>query len=223
MPAMAEEAGHAARRAARGELGVLRVGFTASSGFSPVVTAAIRAYRRAYPAVEVQMDEANTASLIADLENHRLDAAFLRPGESLARDIQFRLLSEEPLVAVLPSAHANARGGRLKLANLAVDEFITFPRQYGSAMYDTIIAACRAAGFEPRLGQIAPQIASIIHFVAAGLGVALVPACMRELKNTGVVFRELSDVAASVELSLAWRRGDRSLFVRNFVEGALRT
>lgn len=222
MPAMVEDACHAARRAERGELGILRIGFTASSGFNPVVATTVRLFRRGYPGVDVQLEESNTARLFEALSGNELDAAFMRPNEHLIKDLQVRLLSEEPLLAVLPSKHRLVRKQRLKLVDLADDELITYPRQYGSVMYDAVIDACRKSGFEPRLGQVAPQIASIIYFVAAELGIALVPASMREVQAKGVVFRELHDTVASVQLSLAWRRGDRSPFLRNFVDCALR-
>lgn len=222
MPAMVDEACHAARRAERGELGILRIGFTASSGFNPVVATTIRSFRRGYPEVDVQLEESNTTRLVEAIHGNELDAAFMRPNERLMQGLQVRLLSEESLLAVLPSKHPLARKQRLKLVDLSDDELITYPRQYGSVMYDTVIEACRGVGFEPRLGQIAPQMASIIHFVAAELGVALVPASMREIQARGVVFRELHDIAATVQLSLGWRRGDRSPFIRNFIDCALR-
>ena len=52
MPALAEHAKNAARRASRGEVGSLRVGFYRfTAAFNPVVPSAIRAFRRAYPGV----------------------------------------------------------------------------------------------------------------------------------------------------------------------------
>lgn len=221
LPGLLENAVHAARRAARGEVGALRVGFTASSGFNPTVAGAVRAFRRAYPDVDVQLMEANTGVLAAALRASELDVAFLRPVGLQAQDLQLRVISEEPLVAALPARHSLARRPALKLKDLTDDEWITFPRAYGSAMYDTIIQACRDAGFKPKLGQVAPQMASIIHFVAAELGVALVPASMRELQVKGVTFRELYDTGAAVVLELGWRRGDPSPFLKNFIDCTL--
>src|ERR1700739_3231297 len=60
MPALAERATKATQRAARGETGSLRVGYTASSAFNVVVPTAIRAFRRAYADVELLLEEANT-------------------------------------------------------------------------------------------------------------------------------------------------------------------
>ena len=70
----------AARRAARGETGSLRVGFTASATFNVVVPSTIRAFRRAYPGIDLTLEEANTAPLTTRLREGTLDPAFLRPG-----------------------------------------------------------------------------------------------------------------------------------------------
>jgi len=221
MPAQVERATQAALRAARGELGALRIGFTASSAFNPVVSGAIRRFRRAFANVELFLEESNTSRLVAAINGGELDAAFLRPGSVGTDDFQLRLLSEEPLLAVLPGKHALARRTKLKLSDLARETFVLFPREIGPTLFDTVVLACREAGFQLRLGQTAPQIASIVNLVAAELGVSLVPASMRQIQTKGVVFRELHDTSAVARLSLAWRRGDTSPFLKNFVECAL--
>jgi DNA-binding transcriptional LysR family regulator len=63
MPALAEQAKNAARRASRGEIGALRAGFTASAALNPVVPSAIRSFRLAYPDVTLSLEEANTVPL----------------------------------------------------------------------------------------------------------------------------------------------------------------
>ncbi len=223
MPALAEDAIRSAQRAARGELGSLRIGFTASSAFNPVVAAAIRSFRRAYPDVELGLEENNSTRLLAGLREGTLDAVFLRPeaGSGNGSDLRLRLLSEEPLLAVLPDKHPAARGVELRLKALRNEPFILFPREAGITLFDTVIATCRKSGFEPRLGQQAPQIASIMQLVAAELGVSLVPASMRQVQVKGIVFRELSDIKATARLSLAWRRTDTSAFLKNFITCAL--
>jgi hypothetical protein len=78
IPLQAERAIRAARRGARGEIGSLRVGFTSSAPFNPVVTSTIRSFRRAYPDVDLTLEEANTTRLVAGLRDGELDAVFLR-------------------------------------------------------------------------------------------------------------------------------------------------
>jgi DNA-binding transcriptional LysR family regulator len=212
----------AAQRAARGELGSLRIGFTASSAFNPVVTDSIQRFRRAYANVELTMEESNTTHLVEALHNNALDAAFIHPGSQDIEGLQLRLLSEEPFLAVLPANHAMAGKADLRLKDLAAEPFVLFPRTIGPALFDAVLMAGREAGFELKLGQVAPQFASIINLVAAEAGVSLVPASLKQLQVTGVVFRDLADVSSTmVRLSLAWRRGDSSIFLRNFLTSAL--
>ncbi|QGY33268.1 LysR family transcriptional regulator [Pantoea cypripedii] len=217
MPATAERASRAAQRAVRGELGQLRVGFTASATFNSVVPAAIRAFRRAYPDVRLQLEEGNTTRLVDGLSEGSLDAVFLRPGFAGSDRFQLRLLSEESMVLVLPENHPAAVQESIALGELHNEDFLLFPRDIGPTLYDSVIDACRNAGFEPNIAQLAPQIASVINLVAAEMGVSVVPASMGQVKVNGVVFRQIADEAPTAKLALAFRRSDTSPILRNFV------
>jgi type IV secretory pathway VirB2 component (pilin) len=96
-----------------------------------------------------------------------------------------------------------------------------FPRAIGPMLYDSIINACRKAGFEPVIGQIVPQIASIIVLVAAELGVSIVPASMSQIQVAGVTYRAIAGDPPTAALALAHRRGETSPIVRNFIARAL--
>jgi DNA-binding transcriptional LysR family regulator len=220
MPALAERGKHAARRASRGEIGSLRVGFTASSAFNAVVPTAIRAFRRAYGDVELTLEESNTTRLVAGLEEGSLDAAFLHDAGIGA--LQLRLLSQEPMVAALPASHPAAAQPAVDLAALKLDPFLLFPRPIGPTLYDSIIGACRKAGFDPVIRQLVPQLSSVIALVAADLGVSIVPASMSQLQITGVAYRAIAGEAAPIApLALAIRRGDTSRVLQNFIAQAV--
>ena len=217
IPAQVERATHAAQ----GELGALRIGFTASASFNPVVATAIRNFRRAFPDVDLTLEESNTLRLMAGLKEGDLDAVFIRPGMAESGHLTMRVLSEESLLAVLPKDHAAASQKKLNLKDLSKDPFILYPREVGPTLFDIIIAACRDSGFEPILGQSAPQLASVVHLVAAELGVSLVPASMQQVHAAGVVFKEIDDISAIARLTLAWRRSDNSAFLQNFINCAV--
>jgi DNA-binding transcriptional LysR family regulator len=221
IPAAAERAAHAAGRAARGETGRLKVGFTASSAFNPAFPAAIKAFRQAYPDINLVLEEANTTRLIEGLEDGTLDAVFLRPSSGRVEAFQLRLLSEEPLLAALPASHPAASSDEVDLADLAGQPLLLFPREIGPTLFDSAIGAFREAGVEPDLGQSAPQIASVLILVAAEMGVSVVPASMSQLCIPGVVFRAIKGQAPTARLSLATRRGDTNVIVRNFLSCAL--
>jgi len=217
MPAQLEHAVAAAQRAARGELGSLRVGYTGSVIFNPVVSVCIREYRRLYPDVHLRLEESATPNLMNALREGELDVAFLRQGVSDASDLHIELLSEEPLVAVLPVRHPAAEQEVVDLGTLRDDPFILIPRDVGPTVFDTVIAACCEAGFEPEMGQVAPQISSIVSLVAADMGVSLVPESIMHVQSPGAVFRNVRGCTATAWLTVAWRRSDSSPFLRNFI------
>lgn len=221
MPALAERAAKAARRASRGETGSIRVGFTPSSAFNVVVAATIRAFRRAYADVDLTLEEANTTRLVAGLQDGSFDAVFLRPSVIGSEAFQLHLLSEEPMLVMLPASHPAAAQKEVDLAALSKDTFLMVPRSFGATFHDSIIGACRMAGFEPVIGQIAPVIGSIVILVAAELGVSIVPASMSRLQVEGVAYRAIAGDAPTDAVALANRRGETSPIVQNFVARAV--
>jgi len=221
MPLIAERATAAARRAARGETGSLRVGFTASATFNVVVPSTIRAFRRAYPDIDLTLEEANTAPLITRLREGTLDTAFLRPGAAGTDELQVRRLSEEPMVVALPKRHHAAAFEQIDLVLLKDDPFLLFPRETAPTLYDTVVDACRKAGFEPIIGQLVPHMASIVNLVAAELGVSIVPASMMQVRVTGIAYRQIAGQSPMTQLALAYRRGETSPVLRNFIARAV--
>ncbi|RYC29125.1 LysR family transcriptional regulator [Lichenibacterium minor] len=213
----ADRAVRAAQRAARGEQGRLRLGFTGSAPYNPMVTGAVRAFRDAFPDVAVELFENNTAMLLDALDGHAIDAAFVRPGPSDRHRPSLLRVDDEALLAVLSTAHPLAGAESLALADLAADDLVTFPRAAGPELHRLVMSACRAAGFEPRIGQEAPQIASVVNLVAAGFGFSLVPASIRQVGVVGVSYRSLGADGPRAPLSLAWRTDDRSPVVAHFL------
>jgi hypothetical protein len=100
---------------------------------------------------------------------------------------------------------------------LAHETFILFPRAIGPGLHDSIIASCQRAGFSPILGQEAPQISSIVHLVAAGFGVSIVPHSIEQIRADGIVYVPIKGEAPRAPISLAVRKDNRSAVIRNFV------
>jgi DNA-binding transcriptional LysR family regulator len=74
--------------------------------------------------------------------------------------------------------------------------FVMFPRESGTGVYDQIIALCQQAGFAPQVAQEARESPTIVGLVAAGLGVAIVPASLQSINVNGVAYRPLREKAA---------------------------
>jgi DNA-binding transcriptional LysR family regulator len=209
------------RRTARGEQGRICLGVTQTIPFHPFVPRVIRAFREAYPLVSMTLEEGDSYDLVERLRNERIDAAFIRMPDADAQGLVISALLEEELVAALPKGHVLARGGRgdtaLPLKSLAGETFINWGRPQGMGMYATVIAACQAAGFNPRLRHDALRLASTLNLVAVGLGVSIVPASLQRIRMDGVVYRRLKGSARlTAPLMLASRRGDPSPVVRHY-------
>ena len=218
IPLQTADAIRAAQRASRGVTGRLSFGFTGTSALNPIVPACIREFRRAYPDVEIRLEEANSVALVEGLMDGRLDVAVLRPSESDPPELNFYRLAVESLVAVLPAAHPAAKDGRsIDLLSLRNDPIILTPREIGISLHDSVLSACRAAGFEPTLGQPAPQFASILSLVSAEQGVSLVPESMQQLNLKGIVFRKIRGSSHTVNLAIALQRTRPPQLAVNFV------
>ena len=74
---------------ARGEVGELTLGFTESASFNAVVTELIRQYRQRYPDVEMTLTQGDSETLVAQLREGALDAAFVRPPFALDGGLAF--------------------------------------------------------------------------------------------------------------------------------------
>ena len=217
----AERARTMALRAARGEMGQLRVGFTGSAAFNPVVARTIRDFRRTHPQVLLTLEEVNTTRLLDGLSRQQLDAAFIRPGLTPIEGMALHRFPDESMKVALPSGHPLARQTTIRLAQLADEPFVLFPRTVGLSLFDEVINACRRAGFEPRIDQVAPQISSVVNLVAAELGLSVVPASICQVQVAGVHYVDIEGDAPVARLALASRETDRSAVVSHFTKLAL--
>jgi hypothetical protein len=103
----------------------------------------------------------------------------------------------------------------VRLIDLAQDPLIVTPRSLGPTLFDETVALCRRCGFEPIMGQSAPQVASVLALVAAEIGFALVPGTMRETALLGVNYYALEETA-TVTLALAIRSEEHAPAVLAF-------
>jgi len=207
------------RRVESGESGRLTLGFISSVDYS-ILPGLLSAYRAAHPGVTLELRELTSDVQLRELHEGRIDAGMLLAPVDDAALAMLPLL-REPLVAALPADDALARSRTLlSLSSLARRPFIIFPRSAATGLYDSIVEFCRQAGFTPHVAQEAIQMQTIVSLVSAGLGVALVPASLRDLRRRGVVYRRLREDSPLLTVLLAWREGNRSACLAQFAATA---
>lgn len=217
--AQVDKAADVARRAQLGELGELKIGFTSSAPFNSSIPQAIFAFRQAFPAVHLNLQEMSSTQVAESLMDESIQVGLMRP-LPLPDSLSVIELMREPLVAVLSAGHPLVEGSErgLHLAQLAQEPFVFFPRTYGSGLYAQLLNLARDAGFSPHFAQEAGEAMTIIGLVAAGLGVSVLPASYQRIRIDGVVYRTLLDPEAMTAVWLVQRKGVQTPMAKGFVE-----
>jgi len=214
----AARAGENARRAARGELGALQIGFTVSASFHPFVPKVILGFRKTHPAVTLTLREGNSSELLNLVRDGRLDLAIVRPPARFHEELELEALFNEDMLIVLSASHRLSGSAALSLTDIAHEDFVLYARHTGPGVFDAIVAACQQAGFSPNVTQEAPQMSSTINLVAAGLGVSIVPAAIRSFRAEGVRYIPIRGIAPHAPLSLAYRRFEQAPSILRFLD-----
>ncbi len=216
--ALADAVSHT-QRSARGEVGLLRVGFSSAAALGPL-PGALTGFRRGRPAASPQMTEMNSPALVRALRAEQIDVAFV----ALPADVEglaCQVIRREGIAVALPARHPLARRTRIAPARLAGEPrcaLRTTLEPGWSQEMGRILAAHGADG--PVVFETDSKL-SLLALVAAGVGIAIVAASLSRLRLAGVTFRPLTGLAASLELALAWRQADDTPLVRAFVDGVL--
>lgn len=215
--ALSEEFRAFAQGLATGNEGSLRLGMAGSLTLLPLIPRAIHAFRQARPGVRVTLEESNTPVLCRALQNGQLDIAIVRPPVP-DPNVIVRPLMDEPSMIVLPFSHPLSGQDGIHLRDIAEDQLILFERHLGPGYYDTIIAACLIEGFSPLLGQAAPQIAATVPMVATGMGVAIVPAYLRQIRTEGVTFHPILGTVPRASIAMAMANRAPNGILRGFAD-----
>jgi DNA-binding transcriptional LysR family regulator len=197
-----------AQRVDAGLEGRLVVGCVGSATYSLLPSLA-RMLRDQLPAVDFSFrGEMLVPDQVGALLRGDIDLALLRPPVD-AHGVVLTTLRRERLIVALPDGHRLAERKRLRVTDLRDEDFIVHPGRGRSVMSGRVSALCREAGFEPRIRQEVGETSTLVTFVAAGLGVAVVPEPVGALGVAGATYRPLTG-GGTIELSAAVRAGDEA-------------
>jgi DNA-binding transcriptional LysR family regulator len=184
-----EEAEAALADLRAGRAGRLAVRYFATAG-AALVPPALARFRRAHPGVAVDLRLVDPDDPLPDVVDGRADLAIVvRPAQP-PPGIRLVHLRDDPYRVVLPRGHRLASRRVVDLADLAGEPWVgseTPP----SPCLEIVLEACAAAGFAPRVVVESDDYATAQGFVAAGLGVALIPAVGLLAGHPGVAVRRV--------------------------------
>jgi DNA-binding transcriptional LysR family regulator len=139
--------------------------------------------------------------------------------EKAKTELDYTTVLLEPLVLAAPAGlKALHRRVSVALKDVADQPLIIFPRRLAPALHDAILTCFHDAGLTPHIAQEAIQMQTIVGLVSAGMGIALVPQSVSNLKRPGVDYKTLAGKTPMVEPGLAWRRDNSSPVLRAFLE-----
>ncbi|MDQ8207361.1 LysR family transcriptional regulator [Coraliomargarita sp. SDUM461003] len=193
------------QRAARGEVGRLRIAYmgSACAHFIPQL---VRAYTKAFPEVQVSLVEMTVQQQLDAFNADLIDIGFSRPLPQAARQgFAVEQVYVDTLMAVLPAEHRLAGETELALGRLIEEPFVLFQRSQAMGLFDQIISACEREGLAPRIVSEPESMQMLVTEVAAGLGVSIVPSCVRRLFTAGCVFIPLRPQNLSIATELHYR------------------
>jgi DNA-binding transcriptional LysR family regulator len=202
---------HATRRTAAGELGSLRLAFSCPTGFETLPMLG-RALRARHPDITLLTEEMWTANVSTALRSGRVDAALCTCPER-SRDLVCETIRREPIVAVLPEAHRLAERSGLALGELCDDQFVLVAREVAPRLHDALVAACRYAGFEPRLRSGGLQSAWELEVLGECGLVSLGPESVSLALPVGLAAVPVTDPEHWIETAILVRADETSAIV----------
>jgi DNA-binding transcriptional LysR family regulator len=214
-----------ARSASMGQRGQISIGLTTSASLHPGVTRTLRAYADSHAAVSLDIHANSAAGLTEALLREDVQVAVIRAAVARPADLVFKELARENMLMALPAGHhlvsrtASGANAPIPLRALAGERLILVRRHAAPGMYGNVVDACHKAGFEPLIIAEVEQMLTSMNLVAAGVGISLVPASVREIRQEGIVYCPILDAPSLVApLTLVYRRGEARPFVTDFIE-----
>ncbi len=168
-----------------------------------VLPAQLTAFEKKFPGLDVRLREAGTGTLLKLIEQGDLDLAIVSV-DVLPVTVEWQSFREENYVVAVASKHPLCQKGSVSMSELAEESFILFPAGY--QLREVTLKACRAAGFEPHIALDGGSMMSALEFVAAGIGVAVVPE-LALVNAQGVCSLTVVDQDLKRSLGLVWRKG----------------
>ena len=186
------------------------IGFVGSTIYGPVPDL-IRRFREAAPQVEIDLIEMNTVVQIAALKDGRIDAGF---GRLRFEDpaIRRHLIARERLLMALPARHPLAvqDGQPISLAAVSDELLILYPNEPRPSYADQLLAVLKDHDVQPGSTREVRELQTALGLVAAGAGVAIVPATVQRLRRDDIVYRPIAERDAVSPIIISWRIADQS-------------
>ncbi len=189
-----------------GTAGTLRLGFVDSAAYE-VMPRFVREYRQRWPLVDFELRMLSSDQQARALRAGDIDIGIGRTmGDG--DQIEAAILLREPLYVAVYSDHPLANVQSTQLRRLKNETVIGFDRTISPTFHSELVAMFLDAGFAYNPQIETTEYTSVLGLVAAGEGIAIVPAGVRSFNPPGLTYLKVRDRTAKVQLMLLNRRDD---------------
>ena len=216
----ADEAEKTARKAARGEIGRLEIGYMIATAYSGLIQRIIRNFQNSHHGIEITLHQVSTVALVNAIVGNELDAGFARLPKQYPSGLSGFPFYRAPVILALPSIHPLARlRGALSPKALADESFVSTSIGYDLAFTRHVEAIAELGGFKPVISKRAEDLTTVLTYVSLGYGIAAVSPTMANCHVPNVTFKKIASKAAPVvEFAFMYRTNESAPATRTLIE-----
>jgi DNA-binding transcriptional LysR family regulator len=200
------------RRAGRGELGRIVVGYVGSAALAGILQQQMRRFRAEWPDVQLQASELPMERLPGLVAEGHVDVGFVRLPMALPDELRVHVVQRNRFCVALPASHRLAGAPAVDARALADDDFVVPEQDLGTREVG------RRGGFVPRIVSVPGNLLTVLTEVSLWMGVAVVPDVVAStLVLPDVVYKPLAGAPVTSELAAIFRRSEGAPAVKNLI------
>ena len=212
-----EHAETAGRRAARGEVGTIAVGYMHAASCAGVVPDSIIAFHKKSPDVTFNLSHHDTFTQLKGIIDGSFDVGFIRKPQRYPTGLTGFVICRRPFWAAIPKDHPLAAQDSVRPAALATAKFIALTIEMEAGIWGNIAAALPPTS-SPQVVQRAADSFTLLTMVGAGLGISIVPEQFWRLDIPGVVYRRIIGAVRQAEIAVVHRKNEQGIAVKAYIE-----
>ena len=194
----------------------LKIGYVAGL-HNHLLPATLAAFGKEYPQISVSLFDMTSAEQLEAIEAGKIDLGFVGLRGSLAgRALKGECVARYEILVALSKGSALTKKAKIDLKELEKHFFVTLSERAHPGWTAWMQRIFSPVGFMPRTLQEAENLPAVLHFVATGLGVALLPEQIKSIRHPGVLLRPLKQ-PVKVESWVAWKPDNRSKPLEQYI------
>ena len=213
----AEKAALLGRRAARGDVGTIAVGYLLSASYVGLLSGSILSFRKTNPNITFHLRRIETFPQMRALADGEIDVGFARAPIHYPSGLTGFVIERHPFCVALPEGHPLTKRNQITLASLVGESFVTASLEM-EIDFRGNMDAIAMPGSPPRIAASAPDTVSVLNLVAGGVGLSVVAEPMQHMTIPGIVYRKVVGARRQAEIAVVYRKNEGAPFVKAYIK-----